>query len=174
MQQHKKIQRCRRTFSQMEQQQATNCGLSSITAIEILYLVDNTIMNVRQKIQVLLLLLFIFFTFAAYHPGTGGTGWLQLLTVVTFLTFVLVFDCAFTNESSFIFDPDAENWRRKTVSFVCFCWSLSLGGIYDFLNYFSMANDWPIPCSAKLTLLLFVLIYRRPWDAKANFLFALT
>ena len=27
-----------------------------------------------------------------------------------------MFDVAFTNESSFMFDPDADNWRRKTVS----------------------------------------------------------
>ena len=73
-------------------------------------------MNVRQKIQVVLLLLFTFFAFAAYHAGTGGTGWLQWLTVVSFLVFTLVFDMAFTNQSQFIFDPDAENWRRKTVS----------------------------------------------------------
>ena len=28
---------------------------------------------------------------------------------------MMVFDFNFTNESSFMFDPDADNWRRKTV-----------------------------------------------------------
>ena len=73
-------------------------------------------MVLRQKLQVMILLLLILFTFASYHAGTGGTGWLQWLAVVTILAFVFVFDLAFTNESQFIFDPDAENWRRKTVS----------------------------------------------------------
>lgn len=54
-----------------------------------------------------------FFQFASYHQG--DTTWLQWTTVISFLTFTLVFDCAFTNESSFLFDPDADNWRRKTV-----------------------------------------------------------
>jgi len=78
-------------------------------------------MQFRQKLQVFLLLLFSFFTFASYHSGTGGTGWLQWLTVVSLLAFTFVFDMAFTNESQFLFDPDAENWRRKTVSFSVAC-----------------------------------------------------
>jgi len=73
-------------------------------------------MVLRQKLQVMILLLLILFTFASYHAGTGGTGWLQWLAVVTIAAFVFVFDLAFTNDSQFIFDPDAENWRRKTVS----------------------------------------------------------
>jgi len=70
-------------------------------------------MNLRQKIQVLLLILFTFFAFASYHESSGGTGWLQFLTVLVFLTFIFVFDMLFTKESSFVFDPDADNWRRK-------------------------------------------------------------
>ena len=41
---------------------------------------------------------------------------MQLLTVVAMLIALLVFDLAFTSESMFIFDPDADNWRRKVVS----------------------------------------------------------
>jgi hypothetical protein len=73
-------------------------------------------MNLRQKIQVILLIILIMFTFASYHEGTGGTAWLQWLSVVSILVFMFFFDLAFTNDSNFIFDPDAENWRRKTVS----------------------------------------------------------
>lgn len=54
------------------------------------------------------------FAFASYHQGTGSTLWLQYTTLAIFVVFSLVFDLAFTNESSFIFDPDADNWRRKT------------------------------------------------------------
>ena len=73
-------------------------------------------MNLRQRAQVIILLFLILVTFASYHKGTGSTTWLQWLTVVTLAAFTLVFDLAFTNDSQFIFDPDAENWRRKTVS----------------------------------------------------------
>jgi hypothetical protein len=73
-------------------------------------------MNLRQKLQVWILLFFILLTFASYHSGTGSTAWLQYLTVVAISAFVIFFDFAFTNDSMFIFDPDADNWRRKTVS----------------------------------------------------------
>lgn len=68
----------------------------------------------RQKIQLAALIFVSFLAFASYHPGTGSTLWLQYLMLLVILAFALVFDLAFTNESSFIFDPDAENWRRKT------------------------------------------------------------
>ena len=71
-------------------------------------------MIVRQKLQVVAILFFTFVAFASYHPGTGSTVWLQWLMLLTMLAFTLVFDLAFSNESMFIFDPDAENWRRKT------------------------------------------------------------
>ena len=72
-------------------------------------------MNLRQKLQVFILLLLVLFAFASYQPGTGGTMWLQWLSIITVSVFMLFFDCAFTADSQFIFDPDAENWRRKTV-----------------------------------------------------------
>ncbi|GKY99007.1 hypothetical protein MPSEU_000856400 [Mayamaea pseudoterrestris] len=71
-------------------------------------------MNLRQKLQFIILLVLILLTFASYHPGTGSTAWLQYLTVAAIASFVIFFDLAFTNDSMFIFDPDAENWRRKT------------------------------------------------------------
>lgn len=70
-------------------------------------------MNLRQKINILLILFLILVTFASYHEGS--TLWLQYLTVLTIFVYLLFFDMAFTNDSQFIFDPDAENWRRKTV-----------------------------------------------------------
>ena len=66
----------------------------------------------RQKLQGGALLFFSLIAFASYHEGS--TVWLQWLMLLVILTFTLVFDLAFTNESMFIFDPDAENWRRKT------------------------------------------------------------
>lgn len=73
-------------------------------------------MNLRQKLQVLILLLLTLFAFAAYHEGTGGVAWIQYLSLIAIFTFTLIFDLAFTNDSQFIFDPDADNWRRKVVS----------------------------------------------------------
>jgi hypothetical protein len=74
---------------------------------------DAITMNIRQKINILLILFLILVTFASYHEGS--TLWLQWLTVLTIFVYLLFFDLAFTNDSQFIFDPDAENWRRKTV-----------------------------------------------------------
>lgn len=71
-------------------------------------------MIVRQRLQVVAILFFSFIAFASYHEGTGSTVWLQWLTLISMLAFMLIFDLAFMNESMFIFDPDAENWRRKT------------------------------------------------------------
>ena len=74
-------------------------------------------MNVRQKIQALLIALVTFLCFSTYHSGTGSTVWLQWLTFLSMLLFMFVFDLSFTSQSMFIFDPDADNWRRKTVGF---------------------------------------------------------
>ncbi len=74
------------------------------------------IMNIRQRLQIILLLAFTLVAFASYNSVSGGTAWLQWSTVVTILFFCLVFDMSFTGESTFLFDPDADNWRRKTVS----------------------------------------------------------
>lgn len=71
-------------------------------------------MNTRQKIELLLILIFTFISFASYHEGSKSTSWIQYTSITTMLVFGFFFDVAFTNESSFIFDPDADNWRRKT------------------------------------------------------------
>ena len=68
----------------------------------------------RQRITISLILFLSLIAFASFHKGTGSTAWLQWTTLVIFLTFVLVFDKLFTNSSTFMFDPDADNWRRKT------------------------------------------------------------
>lgn len=69
----------------------------------------------RQRIQALLLLILVLITFSAYQLNTGSTMWLQWLTVAIFLAFTFIFDLTFTNEKSFLFDPDADNWRRRAL-----------------------------------------------------------
>ena len=71
-------------------------------------------MTVRGRVTVSLMIFLSFVAFASYHKGTGSTAWLQWLTLVIFLFFGYVFDSMFTNAGSFMFDPDADNWRRKT------------------------------------------------------------
>ena len=68
----------------------------------------------RQRIEITLILALSLIAFASYHQGTGSTAWLQWVTVAIFIFFGYVFDVAFTNSSMFMFDPDADNWRRKT------------------------------------------------------------
>eukprot|EP00538_Stauroneis_constricta_P005909 CAMPEP_0119572062 /NCGR_PEP_ID=MMETSP1352-20130426/44423_1 /TAXON_ID=265584 /ORGANISM="Stauroneis constricta, Strain CCMP1120" /LENGTH=76 /DNA_ID=CAMNT_0007621745 /DNA_START=998 /DNA_END=1228 /DNA_ORIENTATION=+ len=70
-------------------------------------------MNTRQRLQVILLILLTLITFASYHHGTGSVAWLQWLTFLSIMFFSFIFDVSFTDDSQFIFDPDAENWRRK-------------------------------------------------------------
>ena len=74
----------------------------------------NYTMTVRGRVTVSLMIFLSFVAFASYHKGTGSTAWLQWLTLVIFLFFGYVFDSMFTNAGSFMFDPDADNWRRKT------------------------------------------------------------
>jgi steroid 5-alpha reductase family enzyme len=69
----------------------------------------------RQKLQVVTLLFLSLLAFASYHQGTGSVAWLQYLTLIAIMFFMFIFDMAFTNDSMFIFDPDADNWRRKVV-----------------------------------------------------------
>jgi hypothetical protein len=71
-------------------------------------------MAVRHRVTLSLMLFLSFVAFASYHKGTGSTAWLQWLTLVVFLFFGYAFDVMFTNSSMFMFDPDADNWRRKT------------------------------------------------------------
>ena len=71
-------------------------------------------MELRQQVQAALIIFLSFIAFASYHEGTGSTAWMQYLTVIVMLVFGFFFDVAFTDNSSFIFDPDADNWRRKT------------------------------------------------------------
>eukprot|EP00986_Skeletonema_menzelii_P019391 scaffold27889_cov148-Skeletonema_menzelii.AAC.1 len=70
--------------------------------------------EIRHRVTLTLILFLSFVAFASYHPGTGSTAWLQWVTLVIMLVFAHVFDKAFTNSSMFVFDPDADNWRRKT------------------------------------------------------------
>lgn len=71
-------------------------------------------MNIRQKTQAMIIIFLIFLSFASYHKGTGSTAWMQFASIAVMFVFGLLFDVTFTDDSSFIFDPDADNWRRKT------------------------------------------------------------
>ncbi|KAL3785494.1 hypothetical protein ACHAWO_013434 [Cyclotella atomus] len=70
--------------------------------------------NIRPKVTRALILFLSFIAFASYHKGTGSTAWLQWMTLIIFLVMGHVFDVAFTADNTFVFDPDADNWRRKT------------------------------------------------------------
>eukprot|EP00814_Leptocylindrus_danicus_P008681 CAMPEP_0116024440 /NCGR_PEP_ID=MMETSP0321-20121206/12313_1 /TAXON_ID=163516 /ORGANISM="Leptocylindrus danicus var. danicus, Strain B650" /LENGTH=76 /DNA_ID=CAMNT_0003496161 /DNA_START=53 /DNA_END=283 /DNA_ORIENTATION=- len=71
-------------------------------------------MALRHRLELTLLGLFILFAFASYHEGTGSTLWIQWATIATFMVYIYVFDYFFTDDSKFVFDPDADNWRRRT------------------------------------------------------------
>ena len=62
----------------------------------------------------MIIIFLIFLSFASYHKGTGSTAWMQFASIAIMFVFGLLFDVTFTDDSNFIFDPDADNWRRKT------------------------------------------------------------
>ncbi|GMH64276.1 hypothetical protein TrRE_jg9795 [Triparma retinervis] len=66
----------------------------------------------RHKLEIALLIFLIFIAFASAASPT--TIWVQWTTLAVVVFFGLIFDMAFTDDSSFVFDPDADNWRRKT------------------------------------------------------------
>lgn len=70
--------------------------------------------SIRHKVTISLILFLSLVAFASFHAGTGSTAWLQYTTLIVFLVFLYLFDVLFSNPSNFIFDPDADNWRRKT------------------------------------------------------------
>ena len=74
----------------------------------------NATMLFRHKLELLLVMIFTFFAFMAYQEGTGSVAWIQWTTVSKIFFFVWVFDYYFTDDSKFVFDPDADNWRRRT------------------------------------------------------------
>lgn len=91
-------------------------------------------MNFRQKLTVAIMLWLTLLAFASYHEGTGSTAWLQFLSVLSIFFFLFVFDVSFTDESSFLFDPDADNWRRKVVRVWSYCMAklLPVSGVFPF------------------------------------------
>ena len=118
-------------------------------------------MNLRQKLQVILMIVLTLLSFGAYHEGTGSVVWLQWLSVLSIMAFLLIFDLGFTNEHSFIFDPDAENWRRKVVRFT------------DFFNYYSCctAGHFWYTFSNLYSVRIEIMHCRRPWKTKLRTIF---
>jgi hypothetical protein len=47
----------------------------------------------------------------ALTPPPAKTQWLGILALLLML---LVVDCLFLGEDTFVFDPDYKNWARKT------------------------------------------------------------
>ena len=118
-------------------------------------------MNLRQKLQIVLLAVLILFAFASYHEGSGSTIWLQWLAVVTIMIYMFIFDVSFMNESSFIFDPDAENWRRKTVrSFEWVC-------VMHALVVFVSGMDFFLPHSRMIKYMQYFDIRHVIWSGGA-------
>ena len=66
----------------------------------------------RHQFEIFLLVFFSIITYASYNDNT--TTWLQWLTLTILIFFSFIFDVSFSDSSSFLFDPDADNWRRKT------------------------------------------------------------
>eukprot|EP00635_Sarcinochrysidales_sp_CCMP3193_P008468 CAMPEP_0118889832 /NCGR_PEP_ID=MMETSP1166-20130328/571_1 /TAXON_ID=1104430 /ORGANISM="Chrysoreinhardia sp, Strain CCMP3193" /LENGTH=68 /DNA_ID=CAMNT_0006828429 /DNA_START=100 /DNA_END=306 /DNA_ORIENTATION=- len=65
-------------------------------------------MGFRHVLTACLIILFSFFAFAS------KVLWTQWTTVAIFAAIFLLFDLLFLNDAAFVFDPDPDNWRRRT------------------------------------------------------------
>ncbi|KAJ1457128.1 hypothetical protein M885DRAFT_516318 [Pelagophyceae sp. CCMP2097] len=66
-------------------------------------------MGARHYFYWFFIILFSFFAFAS------RVLWIQWTTAVIFLSVMLLVDVLFTDASAFVYDPDPENWRRRTA-----------------------------------------------------------
>mmetsp|Transcript_15246 Transcript_15246/g.35761 ORF Transcript_15246/g.35761 Transcript_15246/m.35761 type:complete len:81 (-) Transcript_15246:218-460(-) len=77
-------------------------------------------LNARQYGWILTIILFSFIAFAGGtvvdENGTVFYYFLPWTVLVIFLFFGFLFDVLFTAESSFVFDPNYDNWRRRVDS----------------------------------------------------------
>ena len=71
-------------------------------------------MNVRQKGEVAILVLFTVITFMYYNPADDTAEWITPFVVLLFIFFGFLMDMLFSDDMSFVYDPNPNNWRRKT------------------------------------------------------------
>eukprot|EP00636_Phaeomonas_parva_P008036 CAMPEP_0118857728 /NCGR_PEP_ID=MMETSP1163-20130328/4699_1 /TAXON_ID=124430 /ORGANISM="Phaeomonas parva, Strain CCMP2877" /LENGTH=78 /DNA_ID=CAMNT_0006791067 /DNA_START=191 /DNA_END=427 /DNA_ORIENTATION=+ len=70
--------------------------------------------SLRHWIWVVFIVAFSFIAFGAYSDELENQVWLAWIVGITFAAIILLFDCLFTQDNTFIYDPDPENWRRQT------------------------------------------------------------
>ena len=70
-------------------------------------------MSVTQSILRILLVLAAAMCYATYTPSDPIYFWMYWATIFVFLAFGYLIDVMFSDQSSFVFDPNADNWRRK-------------------------------------------------------------
>ncbi|KAJ1417249.1 hypothetical protein B484DRAFT_365550 [Ochromonadaceae sp. CCMP2298] len=71
-------------------------------------------MSVTQAILGFLCVLFLVMTFLTFSPEDSRSFWIYWFTAFVFVFFGYLIDVIFGAELSFVFDPNPENWRRKT------------------------------------------------------------
>ena len=71
-------------------------------------------MNLRQKFEVALLVIASILVYASYNPSDDTNAWISPLVLWIFFFFGVLMDFMFSDEMSFVFDPNPNNWRRKT------------------------------------------------------------
>lgn len=71
-------------------------------------------MNSRQQFELLLIGLTAVLIFLTYSPSDPGHFWMYWCTLLVFLVFGYLMDMMFSADMAFVFDPNPDNWRRKT------------------------------------------------------------
>lgn len=71
-------------------------------------------MSVSQSILFVLMILTAIMVFLTYSPVDATNFWIYWCTAFVFVAFGYLVDVLFCAHMTFVFDPNIENWKRKT------------------------------------------------------------
>ena len=71
-------------------------------------------MSIRQSFLGGLIALVAVITYLSYNPLDETNTWISWAVTLIFLLFGYLIDMMFSDDLAFVFDPNPENWRRKT------------------------------------------------------------
>lgn len=71
-------------------------------------------MNARLQFEMTLIIIAGIMVFLTYSPSDPRYFWMYWCTLMVFLIYGYILDMMFSADLAFVFDPNPENWRRKT------------------------------------------------------------
>eukprot|EP00608_Synchroma_pusillum_P008958 CAMPEP_0198419574 /NCGR_PEP_ID=MMETSP1452-20131203/309_1 /TAXON_ID=1181717 /ORGANISM="Synchroma pusillum, Strain CCMP3072" /LENGTH=81 /DNA_ID=CAMNT_0044139707 /DNA_START=78 /DNA_END=323 /DNA_ORIENTATION=- len=71
-------------------------------------------LKLRHRIEIGLLILLATLVFLTYSPEDETYFWQRWFVVLVMVAALVLVDFLFLDSNAMIFDPDTENWRRRT------------------------------------------------------------